>query len=73
MGEHKKYPSGAVLDVRIDYIGKTIDEIKRTQKDQWGAITSNSNSISGLKAIAWCMVPLLIALTGAFIKVALAK
>lgn len=73
MAEHEQYPSGAVTEVKIDYIGKSIDEIKENQKNQWSHINRNSQTISGLKAIAWLMVPFLIMLAGAWIKVALAK
>jgi len=66
MPEHTEYPHDAIIDVKIDYIGKTLDEIKLK-------VDSNSQGVTWLKAIIYILIPLNLILITALAKVALAK
>jgi hypothetical protein len=64
--ECNEYPHDAVLDVKIDYIGKAVDEIKLK-------VDSNSLGVIWLKAIIYILTPINLLLIGTLARVALAK
>lgn len=64
--ECKEYPHDAILDVKIDYIGKTLDEIKTK-------VDSNSQGVTWLKAIIFILIPINLVVIGALARAALAK